>query len=81
MMKTSFLLFTLALTSISACSYHETYHDINEATAITASDIQKAHQEANTTLDQIADKMASGINKPNTSSQPAYAASIPLLQP
>lgn len=75
--KTFILLPIFTLIPLCACSHHDSYRSVSEAAAITASDIQKVHQEANTTLDKIAEDMASSINNSRTNSHSASTASLP----
>jgi hypothetical protein len=78
-MKISSLL-PVFITCIAACSHHENHLSASEAAAITASDIQKAHLEATTTLDQIADHIASANSTPASHSHSAQPASSVHLQ-
>ncbi|WP_239325182.1 hypothetical protein [Snodgrassella gandavensis] len=79
-MKTSSLLLVFVITCMVACSHHENQHSASEAAAITASDVQKAHLETITTLDQIADQIASASSIPASHSYSAQPASAHLQQ-
>ncbi|PIT14139.1 hypothetical protein [Snodgrassella alvi] len=79
-MKISSLLPVFIITCMAACSHHENHRNASEAAAITASNVQSAHRETITTLDQIADHIASASSTPASHSHTPQPTSALLQQ-